>query len=205
MLIDGVTVEYRDVSAIRGAQARVIDFEHAAGNDWLAANQFTVVETNHQRRPDIVLFLNGLPVGVIELKNPADENATVWTAWQQLQTYKSELPALFAMNSALIVSDGVDARIGTLTAGREWFKPWRTISGETLADASAPQLYVMLSASVTGSVSSPCCATSSSSRTTAAPGQEDGGLPPVPCCRDRRRRDATRRGTSIRASRCRGR
>ena len=144
MLIDGVTVEYHDGSAIRGAQARVIDFERAAENDWLAANQFTIVEGNHQRRPDIALFVNGLPLGVIELKNPTDENATVWTAWQQLQTYKSELPALFAMNSALIVSDGVDARIGTLTAGREWFKPWRTISGETLADASAPQLYVML-------------------------------------------------------------
>ena len=93
MLIDGATVEYRDGSAIRGAQARVIDFERAANNDWLAANQFTVVESNHQRRPDIVLFVNGLPLGVVELKNPTDENATVWTAWQQLQTYKSELPA----------------------------------------------------------------------------------------------------------------
>ena len=144
MLVDGVTVEYRHGSAIRGAQARVIDFERAADNDWLAANQFTVVEGNHQRRPDIVLFVNGLPLGVIELKNPTDENATVWTAWRQLQTYKSELPALFAMNAVLIVSDGVDARIGTLTAGREWFKPWRTISGETLADAGAPQLHVML-------------------------------------------------------------
>ena len=144
MLVDGVTVEYRDGSAIRGAQARVIDFEHGTENDWLAANQFTVVESNHQRRPDIVLFVNGLPLGVVELKNPTDENATVWTAWQQLQTYKSELPALFAMNAVLIVSDGIDARIGTLTAGREWFKPWRTISGETLADASAPELQVML-------------------------------------------------------------
>ena len=144
MLVDGVTVEYRHGSAIRGAQARVIDFARASDNDWLAANQFTAVENNHQRRPDIVLFVNGLPLGVIELKNPTDENATVWTAWQQLQTYKSELPALFAMNAVLIVSDGVDARIGTLTAGREWFKPWRTISGETLADAGATQLHVML-------------------------------------------------------------
>ena len=144
MLIDGVTVEYRDRSAIRGAQACVIDFVQAVENDWLAVNQFTVVESNHQRRPDIVLFVNGLPLGVIELKNPTDENATVWTAWQQLQTYKSELPTLVVMNAVLIVSDGVDARIGTLTAGREWFKPWRTIAGETLADASSPQLQVML-------------------------------------------------------------
>ena len=144
MLVDGVTVEYRNGRNIRGAQARVIDFEQPAGNDWLAANQFTIVEGDHQRRPDIVLFINGIPLGVIELKNPTDENATVWTAWQQLQTYKSELPALFAMNAVLVVSDGVDARIGTITAGREWFKPWRTISGETLADPSTPQLQTML-------------------------------------------------------------
>ena len=102
-------------------------------NDWLAVNQFTVVENRNERRPDIVLFLNGLPLGVIELKNPADEDATIWTAWQQLQTYKAELPTLFGFNELLIVSDGTEARLGTLTAGREWFKPWRTISGQTLA------------------------------------------------------------------------
>ena len=144
MLVDGVTVEHQVEGAIRGAQAQVIDFEHPTANDWLAVNQFTVVENGHERRPDIILFVNGLPLCVIELKNPADEDATVWTAWQQLQTYKAELPALFAMNAFLIVSDGVDARIGTLTAGREWFKPWRTVSGQTLADASLLQLQVML-------------------------------------------------------------
>ena len=145
MLVDGVTVEYRsDNGAIRGVQAQVIDFDDPANNDWLTVNQFTVVEDRHERRPDIVLFVNGLPLGLIELKNPADEDATVWTAWQQLQTYKAELPALFALNAALIVSDGVEARIGTLTAGREWFKPWRTITGETLAAPNLPQLQVML-------------------------------------------------------------
>ena len=145
MLVEGVTVEYRtDNGAIRGAQARVIDFDVPANNDWLAVNQFTVVENHHERRPDIVLFVNGLPLGVIELKNPADEDATVWTAWQQLQTYKAELPSLFAMNAALMVSDGVQARLGTLTAGREWFKPWRTITGESLADPHVPELEVML-------------------------------------------------------------
>ena len=107
-------------------------------------NQFTVVENKHERRLDIALFVNGLPLGVIELKNPADEEATIWTAWQQLQTYKAELPSLFAMNATLMVSDGVEARIGTLAAGREWFKPWRTISGETLADVRLPQLQVLL-------------------------------------------------------------
>ena len=145
MLVDGVTMEYRtSEGAVRGAQSRVLDFEDLDNNDWIAVNQFTVVENKHERRPDIALFVNGLPLGVIELKNPADEDATIWTAWQQLQTYKAELSTLFAMNAALIVSDGVEARIGTLTAGREWFKPWRTISGETLATPHLPQLQVML-------------------------------------------------------------
>ena len=145
MIVDGVTVEYRaDDGAIRGAQARVIDFDVPANNDWFAVNQLTVVENKHERRPDVVLFVNGLPLVVIELKNPADEDATVWTAWQQLYTYKAELPSLFAMNAVLMVSDGVEARIGTLTAGREWFKPWRTISGEGLAGPHVPELQVML-------------------------------------------------------------
>ena len=129
MLVDGVSVEYRaNDGSIRGNQIRVIDFDERANNDWLAVNQFTVTEGKNTRRPDIVLFVNGLPLGVIELKNPADENATIWTAWQQIQTYKVDISSLFAMNAALIVSDGIEARIGSLTAGREWFKPWRTIS-----------------------------------------------------------------------------
>ena len=145
MVVDGVTVEHRaDDGAIRGAQARVMDFDVPANNDWFAVNQLTVVENKHERRPDVVLFVNGLPFVVIELKNPADEDATVRTAWQQLHTYKAELPALFAMNAVLMVSDGVEARIGTLTAGWEWFKPWRTISGEGLADPHMPELQVML-------------------------------------------------------------
>ena len=145
MLIDGVTVEYREKNGtIRGAQTRIIDFDDPSNNTWLAVNQFTVVENMNTRRLDIVLFVNGLPLGVIELKNPTDEEATIWTAWQQLQTYKAELPTLFSMNEMLMVSDGTQARIGTLTAGREWFKPWRTISGETLADSHMPQLQVML-------------------------------------------------------------
>ena len=145
MIVDGVTVEHRaDNGRIRGAQARVIDFDSPANNDWLAVNQFTLVENKHERRLDLALFVNGLPLCLIELKNPADEEATIWSAWQQLRTYKAELPSLFAMNAALMVSDGMEARVGTLTCGREWFKPWRTISGETLADAHLPQLQVML-------------------------------------------------------------
>ena len=145
MLVDGVTVEYRtDTGAVRGAQARVVDFDDPRNNDWLAVSQFSVAENRRMRRPDIVLFVNGLPLGVIELKNPTDEDTTIRTAWQQLRTYKAELPTLFSMNEILMVSDGTQAGIGTLTAGREWFKPWRTISGETLADSHPPQLQVML-------------------------------------------------------------
>ena len=145
MLVDGVTVEYRtDEGAVRGSQACVVDFDDPTNNDWLAVNQLTVVENKHERRPDIVLFVNGLPLGVIELKNPTDEDATIWAAWQQIQTYKAEISSLFAMNAALMVSDGMEARIGTLTAGREWFKPWRTITGEALADPHMTELQVML-------------------------------------------------------------
>ena len=145
LLIDGVTVEYRHTQGhIAGAQARVIDFDTPANNDWLAVNQFTVIENKHNRRPDVVVFINGLPLVLVELKNAADENATIWSAWQQLQTYKSQLPTLFAFNALLVISDGMDARIGTLTAGKEWFKPWRTVEGETLAGAHLPELQVLL-------------------------------------------------------------
>jgi type I restriction enzyme R subunit len=145
MLVDGVTVEYRRTDgSVAGTQARVLDFDAPDNNDWLAVNQFTVAEGQHTRRPDVVLFVNGLALAVIELKNPADENATVWSAFQQLQTYQAQLPALFATNAALVVSDGVQARIGALGAGREWFKPWRTIAGREDASASLPELQVVL-------------------------------------------------------------
>jgi type I restriction enzyme R subunit len=143
--VDGVTVEYRAADgAIRGAQARVLDFDDPANNDWLAVNRFAVVENKHSRRPDAVLFVNGLPLAVIELKNPADEDATIWTAFRQLQTYQAEIPSLSVPNVGLVVSDGVEARVGTLTAGREWFKPWRTIGGEALAPETVPQLQVVI-------------------------------------------------------------
>ena len=145
LAVDGVTVEYREAGGtIRGAPVRMFDFEQPSNNDWLAVNQFTVVEGNHERRPDIVLFVNGLPLAVVELKNPADEDATLRSAWQQLRTYQAELPSLFAFNAVLAVSDGVEARLGTLTAGWEWFKPWRTISGEALAPVFLTQLQVAI-------------------------------------------------------------
>ena len=145
MLVDGVTVGFRkDDGEHDWDHASVIDFDNPDNNDFLAVNQFTVTENRNSRRPDVVLFVNGLPLSIIELKNPTDEDATIWTAWQQLQTYKAELPTLFSMNEALVVSDGIEARIGTLTSGKEWFKPWRTVTGETLADPLMTKLQVML-------------------------------------------------------------
>ena len=145
LLVDGVTVEYRRKDgSIAGAQARLLDFDTPDNNDWLAVNQFTVAEGQHTRRPDVVLFVNGLPLAVIELKNPADESATVWSAWQQFQTYQAQIPSLFATNAALVVSDGVQARIGSLGAGKEWFKPWRTITGRADAPAKMAELEVVL-------------------------------------------------------------
>ena len=140
-----MTVEYRRKDgSIAGAQARVIDFDKPDNNDWLAVNQFTVAEGQHTRRPDVVLFVNGLPLAVIELKNPADENATIWSAWQQFQTYQTQVPMLFATNAALIVSDGMEARIGAVGAGKEWFKPWRTITGREDAPSKLTELQVVL-------------------------------------------------------------
>ncbi len=145
MLVDGVTVEYRRKDgSIAGAQARLIDFETPDDNDWLAVNQFTIAEGQHTRRPDIILFVNGLALVVIELKNAVDEDATIWSAFNQLQTYQAELPLLFASNAALIVSDGLQARIGAVGAGREWFKPWRTITGEREVGPGIAELQTVL-------------------------------------------------------------
>lgn len=144
-LVEGVPVEYpRADGSIAGDFVRVIDFENAENNDFLAVNQFTVVENKHERRPDIVLFVNGLPLAVIELKNAVDEKATIWTAFDQLQTYKEHIPSLFNYNAVLMISDGLYARVGTLTASKEWFMPWRTIEGESLDDTHLTQLQVVL-------------------------------------------------------------
>ena len=146
MLVRGVTVEYRTTRGVmRGAQVVVMDYARPAANDFLAVNQMTVTNRDGNRRLDVVLFVNGLPLGVIELKNPTDEEADIWTAWRQLQTYKAELSSLFSMNELLIVSDGTEARLGTLTAGQEWFKPWRMVSDEGLKAGAGPELRVLLS------------------------------------------------------------
>ena len=145
MLADGVDVEHRrSDGSIAGVRARLIDFDSPDNNDWLAINQFTVMEGQHHRRPDIVIFVNGLPLAVIELKNAADEGATIWSAFQQLQTYQTQIPALFATNAALVISDGTSARLGAVGAGKEWFKPWRTIEGKADAPKSLSELQVLL-------------------------------------------------------------
>lgn len=145
MLRDGVPVEYRrEDGSIAGDHVRLVDFDNAKNNDWLAVNQFTIIEGQNNRRPDIVVFVNGLPLAVIELKNAADENATIWSAFNQLQTYKQQVGSLFNYNEVMVVSDGTNARIGSLTANQEWFKVWRTIDGEGDAPKTALELEVLV-------------------------------------------------------------
>ncbi|HHJ15469.1 MAG TPA: type I restriction endonuclease subunit R [Gammaproteobacteria bacterium] len=130
LLIDGVKVQFNQGDEKKTDHVQLIDFENPDNNQFLVVNQFTVLGTKMNRRPDVVVFINGLPVAVIELKNPADENADVWDAHNQIQTYKDEIADLFVFNEALVVSDGITARVGSLTANKERFMPWRTIRNE---------------------------------------------------------------------------
>jgi type I restriction enzyme R subunit len=144
-MIEGVPVEVRRADgSIGGEQVRLIDFDNPDANDWLAVNQFTVIENKANRRPDVVIFVNGLPLGVVELKNPGDENATLDGAFNQLQTYKSQITSLFRTNAVLVISDGIAARIGSLTADRERFMPWRTVAGDAPAAKGTPELETVL-------------------------------------------------------------
>lgn len=160
LLTEGVDVTYRYENANGGSSTKydkvwLVDFADWHKNNWLAVNQFTVTDINPvtrartNRRPDIVLFCNGLPLAVIELKNPADENATLEKAYNQLQTYKADIPNLMATNCALVIADGPEARLGTLTSGQEWFKQWRTIDGDTLAPPDQLELEVLLKGAFT--------------------------------------------------------
>ena len=144
-VVEGVPVEVtRADGTIGGDSARLIDFENPDANDWLAVNQFTIIENKANRRPDIIIFVNGLPVGVIELKNPGDENATIDGAFNQLQTYKAQITSTFRTNAVLVISDGIAARIGSLTADRERFMPWRTLTGDDIAPKGVPELETLL-------------------------------------------------------------
>jgi len=131
-LIEGVAVEYTCPKTGESIPTHVqlIDFTNINNNQFLVVNQFTVAGTKGNRRPDIVVFINGLPIAVIELKNPADQHADIWHAFNQFQTYKDEISDLFVFNEALIVSDGWTARVGSLTANKERYLPWKTIQSE---------------------------------------------------------------------------
>ncbi|WP_245699278.1 type I restriction endonuclease subunit R [Rhodospira trueperi] len=144
LAVNGIPVEYYDEDGtISGDAVRLVDFDDPEANDWVVVNQMTVIEDRVNRRPDVVVFLNGLPVGVVELKNPGSEDATLEGAFNQLQTYKTGIPSLFRTNAALVISDGLHARVGSLTANFERFMPWRTVDGETIAPKGAPELETL--------------------------------------------------------------
>ena len=132
LLVTGVPVQYQVDGETRGDFVRLVDWETPANNEWLAVNQFSIKGPRHTRRPDIILFVNGLPLVLIELKNPADENADVWKAYDQIQTYKEQIPDVFQYNEVLVISDGTEALLGSLSADSERFMAWRTIDGNTL-------------------------------------------------------------------------
>ncbi|NOV28300.1 type I restriction endonuclease subunit R [Methylomonas sp. ZR1] len=132
LLVNGVPVEYQKEGDTRGDRVRLIDFAEPSGNEWLAINQFAIKGPKHSRRPDIILFINGLPLVLLELKNPADEKADIWKAFDQLQTYKEQIPDVFQYNEVLVISDGSEARLGSLSSDAERFMQWRTIDGVAL-------------------------------------------------------------------------
>jgi type I restriction enzyme R subunit len=145
LIVDGVDVEYRAKDGrIIGDKVWLIDFDDIPANDWLVVNQFTLIEGRHNRRPDVILFVNGLPLAVLELKNPGSENATLSAAFAQLETYKQQIPSLFRTNALLVTSDGVKARVGSLTAAEERFMPWRTVNGSDYAPPGTPELDTLL-------------------------------------------------------------
>lgn len=130
-LVDGVPVEFQKDGETRGDRVRLLDFADVAANDWLAVNQYSVQGPKQTRRPDVVLFVNGMPLVVVELKNPGDEDADIWAAWNQLQAYQQDIPDLFHANALQVISDGIQARMGSITSDRERFMAWRTIDGVT--------------------------------------------------------------------------
>ncbi len=132
LLVTGVPVAYQQDGETRGDFVRLIDWANPDNNEWLAINQFSIKGPHHTRRPDIILFVNGLPLVLLELKNPADENADIWKAYDQIQTYKEQIPDVFHYNELLIISDGSEARLGSLSANGERFMQWRTIDGVTI-------------------------------------------------------------------------
>lgn len=141
---DGIEVEVMGHDGIKGEKVRLIDFREVNSNEFLVCNQFTVTENNVNKRPDVILFVNGLPLVVIELKNPVDENATVAKAYTQLQNYKNAIPSLFYYNSILVASDGLDAKVGTLSSDISRFLAWKSIDGVKEDKATVPQIETLI-------------------------------------------------------------
>ncbi|HHP5737727.1 HsdR family type I site-specific deoxyribonuclease [Bacillus paranthracis] len=142
---DGIEIQTQGIDGYNPTvSVYVFDFEDPKNNDFMAVNQFTVIEGQTNKRPDIIVFVNGLPLVVIELKNATNEDVDITDAYNQLQTYKQAIPTLFRYNAFLIASDGINARVGSLTANEERFMKWRTVDGETLASPAEPQLEVMI-------------------------------------------------------------
>jgi type I restriction enzyme, R subunit len=144
MLTQGITVTYQKDGRSRGDLVWLIDFTDPANNDFLVVNQFTVIQNNVNKRPDVVIFINGLPLVLMELKNPADENATIKSAYKQLQTYKQEISSLFTPNAVMVISDGLEARAGTISAGFSRFMTWKTADGRTEASPLIGQLETLI-------------------------------------------------------------
>lgn len=144
MLVDGVPVEYRKGGDIKGDFVHVVDFENPLNNEFLVVNQYTIVQNNNNKRPDVLLFINGIPLVVFELKNPADENATCHKAFDQLQAYKLAIPGLFTYNEICIISDGLEAKAGSLTASYSRFSAWKTKDGIKEADKFDDELSTLI-------------------------------------------------------------
>ncbi len=149
MLTDGIDVSIRqDNGLFKTEKVKIFDFQNPQNNDWAVTSQFTVIENNVEKRPDLVVIINGMPLVVIELKSSSDENVGISEAFNQIQTYKNKIASLFTYNSFIIISDGINARIGTLTSDEDRFMMWRTIDGNDIAPLSIPQLEVMIRGSL---------------------------------------------------------
>ena len=145
LMTEGVDVEYyADDGTLAAGKVWLIDFDRPENNDWLVVNQFVVIQGQHRRRPDVVVFVNGLPLAVIELKAPGSAEAHLAAAFNQLQTYKQQIPALFHTNALLVTSDGIAARVGSLSANLERFMPWRTTDGSKVSPMGAPELETLI-------------------------------------------------------------
>lgn len=145
MLTDGVSVRYKDKNGDnKHGLVKVIDFDNINNNDFYAVNQYTVIDTQYEKRPDIVVFVNGIPISVFELKTASDENITIDAAYNQIKTYQEQVPSLFIYNSFNVISDGLHAKVGTITSNKDWYMTWRTMDGEKLAPTSIPQLEVVI-------------------------------------------------------------